>query len=136
MGLKNDIVTEINVAMKSKDILTRDTLRVLKGDIERMEQGPKGKVEVSDSDIIHLTKKMIQGIKETTNNLGEIAILEKYLPKQLTKEEIETNLSNIISELGASGIKDMGKVMAAFKSKYDGMADGKLVSTIVKEKLG
>ncbi len=135
MSLKNEIINDIKIAMKAKDVIKRDILRVLKGDIERMEQGPKGKVEVSDSEIIKLTKKMIQAIMETSNNLDEIKILEKYLPLQLTEDQVREKISKIIIELNATNMKDIGRVMGTFKSKYDGMADGKLISTIVKEKL-
>jgi uncharacterized protein YqeY len=100
----------------------------VKGEIERNEQSASGKIELPDGDVIKLVKKLIDSIKETTNNQIEISTLENYLPKQLTEDEIRGILSLL-------AVKDLGAVMKSFKANYDGLYDGKLLSTIVKENL-
>lgn len=129
--IKNDMIQ----AMKDKNEVARDILRVLRGEIQRNEQSSKGKVEVSDSDIIKLIKKLIESVKETGNDNGEVAILETYLPTQLSGNEIESIVVRLITQEGFNSPKDMGKIMGYFKSNYDGIYDGKLLSDIVKVKL-
>lgn len=133
--LKLIIEEDIKTAMKNKDAVTRDTLRVLKGEIERNEQTKDGKVEVSDADILRLIKKYIDGVVETGSDNGEVAVLEKYLPQQMDGNQLEA----IVIELKVSGfatsVKDMGKVMQYFKANHDGTYDGKLLSDTVKRVL-
>jgi len=128
MSLKLTVSNDLKTAMKEKNTTKLSILRVLKSEIERNEQSASGKTDLSDSDIVKLVKKLIEGIKETTNNDVEISALENYLPKQLTEEQIRTIIDSL-------SVKDLGGVMKAFKASYDGQYDGKLLSSIVKEKL-
>jgi uncharacterized protein YqeY len=129
MSLKLQISEALKNAMKEKNTTKLSILRVLKSEIERNEQTSNGKVDLSDGDIVKLIKKMVEGIKETTNNKVELAVLEDYLPKQLT----EANIRNLIAEIKTMGKTEIGDIMKFFKTNYDGKYDGKLVSQLAKE---
>lgn len=129
MNLIEQINYDITSAMIAKDNLKRDILKVLKGEIERN----KGKFDLTNNDIIKLVKKLIEGILETTNNEVEISVLEKYIPKQMTENEIKIAIKLVKNSEGLNSPKDMGKVMSYFKLNFDGLYDGKMLSTIVKE---
>jgi len=121
--------------MKAKDTTTLNVLRVLKGEIQRAEQSSNGKVELSDSDIIKLVKKSIDGINETDGDQTEVAVLEKYVPKQMTEFEINLSVTSLILGNGYNSPKDMGKIMTYFNQNYAGKYDGKLLSEVVKNLL-
>lgn len=129
MNLTEQINYDITSAMIAKDNVARDILKVLKGEIERN----KGKVELTDADIVKLVKKLMEGIVETTNNESEIKVLEKYVPKQMSENEIKIAINLVKDTEDWNSPKDMGKVMSYFKANFDGLYDGKLLSTIVKE---
>lgn len=130
--LKEKIVADMTTAMKEKNTIARDTLRVIKGEIERNEQTKDGKVSLSDGDVAKIIKKSIEGIRETTNNQAEIAVLEAYLPKQLSESEIVA----VVDDLIASGTgKNMKDLMQAFNAKHMGQADGKVLAGVIKSKL-
>jgi uncharacterized protein YqeY len=126
MSLKLSISEAIKVAMKAKETGKLSILRVVKGEIERAEQSPNGKIELADSDVIKIIKKMVDNIKETTNNVAELEVLEVYVPKQLS----ETEIKNILSLLS---VKNVGEIMKYFKTNYDGLYDRKVVSSLAKE---
>jgi len=130
--MKDRVKKDMVKAMKAKDVIARDILRVLKGEIERNEQGSKGKVEVTDSDIVKMVKKLIDSINESGEDNGEIAILEAYLPSQLSSDEVTTFAKAFISVQGLDSPRDMGKVMGYFKQTFEGTYDGKELSGIVK----
>lgn len=129
--IKSDIIQ----AMRDKNEVARDILRVLRGEIQRNEQSGKGKHDLSDAEIISLIKKLIESVKESGDDKGEIAILKKYLPVQLSGNEMDYIVGGVITEFGYDSPRDMGKIMAYFKNRYDGKYDGKLLSDIVKTKL-
>lgn len=141
------ITNDIKEAMKSKDTLRLQTLRMLKGSID-LERINKKLEKVSDEDIIVIIGKQIKTRKESivefekgnrqdlidqTNE--EIKILSSYMPEQLSEEEIIDIIDNIIKEVNATSIKDMGSVMKEASSKLKGKADMSLVSSIIKNKL-
>lgn len=132
MSLKDTIVADIKSAMKNKESQKLGILRVLKGEIERNEQTSKGKIELSDNDIVALVKKSIQGVKETTNDEFEITVLEGYLPKQLSNLEMTKLVKEFLSSEENGGNVNMGTVMSYFKANYAGRYDGKELSLIVK----
>ena len=137
--MKTRIAGDIKSAMLAKDTVKRDVLRVVKGEIERKEQDPKkGKVDVSDKDIIKLIKKMYDNIQEIKGENFEYEgdVLNEYLPEMLTTDEVFEKINEIIDDLEATGLKDMGKVMGEFNAKYSGQADGKFVSQIASKQLG
>jgi uncharacterized protein YqeY len=133
--LKEKINADIKTAMLAKNTIAKDVLRVLKGEIERGEQTPKGKVDVSDIEIVRIVKKLIQGITETNTDNGELEVLNKYVPAQMSEDDIvqTINLSKAIE--GWETAKDMGKVMSYFKIHFEGRYDGKLLSDITKKLL-
>ncbi len=141
--ITNDIVE----AMKSKDTLKLQTLRMLKGAID-LERINKKLEKVADDDILVIIGKQIKTRKESivefekgnrqdlidqTNE--EIKLLETYMPEQLSEEEITNIINEIIKEINATSIKDMGSVMKEASSKLKGKADMSLVSSIIKNKL-
>lgn len=126
MSLINSVSEDLKTAMKEKNTVKLGILRVLKGEIQRSEQGTNGKVELSEGDVLKIIKKLVESIKETTKNQDELSVLEAYLPKQLS----EVEMRQIISLLS---VKDMGAIMKHFKTNFDGQYDGKILSTIAKE---
>ena len=149
MSLKSNVDTEIKEAMKAKD---QDALRALRG-IKSMillaetADGQNGELSL-DTEMKLLTKAAKQRKESadmyTTNGrqeladveLKELAIIEKFLPKQLSEDEIKARLKEIMEKTGAKVPQDMGKVMGIATKELAGMADGKLVSTLVKILLG
>lgn len=129
--LKNNITDRIKVAMRDKDAETLSILRVLKGEIERNEQTSKGKVELSDADIVAIAKKLLQSSKDTGASATEISVLESFVPKQMTESEL-TELTNDYIKSNNLSLKDMGVIMNHFKNTYSGQYDGKVLSGIVK----
>ncbi|MBQ6282207.1 MAG: GatB/YqeY domain-containing protein [Bacilli bacterium] len=141
------ITNDIKEAMKSKDTLRLQTLRMLKGSID-LERINKKLEKVSDEDIIVIIGKQIKTRKESivefekgnrqdlidqTNE--EIKILSSYMPEQLSEEKIIDIIDHIIKTVNATSIKDMGSVMKEASSKLKGKADMSLVSSIIKNKL-
>lgn len=129
--LKNNITDRIKVAMRDKDTETLSILRVLKGEIERNEQTSKGKIELSDADIVAIAKKLLQSSKDTGASATEISVLESFVPKQMTESEL-TELTNDYIKSNNLSLKDMGVIMNHFKNTYSGQYDGKVLSGIVK----
>lgn len=128
-------------ARKTKDVVAAQLLTTLIGEAEMIGKNA-GNREVTDSEVVALTKKFISNLNETLKVLApndvrvpdlmcELEILEQYLPQQMTDLEIKEAVGNIKNEIGA-GPKDMGKVMGLLKARYDGKYDGKAASAIVK----
>lgn len=124
----NKIKEDLKTAMKAQDVPTRELLKVIIGEANRV-----GK-EVADNEMIAILKKMNENAK-TLNNLEEISIIEQYLPKMLTEAELNDAIDSIISENNLTDMKGMGIVMGQLKAKYGSTYDGKLASTLVKNKL-
>lgn len=146
MGLKESLLKELKEAMQNKDTLKKDTITMLRASILQVEKD--GQKELSEDDMLAIVAKEVKKRKESigeyekagrediVNNLKrEIEILEVYMPKQLSNEEIREIVKNAISETGAASVRDMGKVMQNVRTKTQARADGKLVSDIVKEEL-
>tara|TARA_B100000965_G_C19485474_1_gene710576 strand:+ start:142 stop:591 length:450 start_codon:yes stop_codon:yes gene_type:complete len=142
----NQINTDLKEAMLSKDNTTRDTLRMLKSEIKRHEID--NRIEADDMIVITILKKMIKQRKDSIEQFdkggrsdlseiekNELLVLEKYMPEMMSEEAISELVSKTISELGAEGPQDMGKVMGQLKSSVGDAADMGVVSKIVKEKL-
>ncbi len=146
MGLKQELMQELKDAMQNKDTLRKDTITMLRAAILQVEKDNlKELTEVEMQAIVAKEVKKrkesipdyVKGgredIVETLNK--EIEVLSKYLPEQLTEEEIKKLVEEAVLSTGALSMKDMGKVMGALREKTQGKADGKLVSDLVKEKL-
>ena len=135
MTLKETLDADLKTAIIEKNNPVRDSIRVIKSEIQREEKNTLK--EFVDADIIQVIRKSIKNL-ETINSeesKTEILILEKYIPKLMSEESIDSAIKLIIIEYGYSGPKDMGKIMSSFNLKYKGMADGKLVSEIVKKNI-
>ena len=142
MALLADIKSHLKQSMLNKDVAVRDTLRMLLSEIQRFEID--NRVEVDDVQILQIINKMVKQRKDsieqfTKGNRPDLAeveeILSKYKPKQLDESEIEAKVKDAISETGAAGMQDIGKVMGVLKNALAGSADMGLVSKIVKDQL-
>ena len=144
--MKNKIIEDIKSAMKSQDKVALAVVRMLKSDIQMAELNKKS--ELTDDEIVSIVSKQIKmrkdSIKEfekgNRNDLieqseQEIKILEKYLPEQLTEEEVTDIINNVFSKVNPTSSLDMGKIMGALTPLVKGKADMGIVSKIVKEKL-
>ena len=148
MALEQQIQEDIKTAMKAKDAVATAATRAIKGEILLFKTSEGGSKEVSDGDILKMIQKLIKQRKESAeqftaagrqeladNELAEAAVMEKYLPKQLSEAEVEEKIKAIIAEVGATSIKDMGKVMGAANKVLAGQSDGRTISTVVKRLL-
>lgn len=148
--LYDTIMTDMKEAMKSHDKETLSTLRFLKSAIDLFKINNKMDRTESPSDdtVIEVVSKQVKTHKESIeefekagredlveNLLKEVQVLSKYLPEQLSEDEIRNKIDEVISSVEATSIKDMGKVMKELTPLFKGKADMKLVNTIVKEKL-
>ena len=141
-------MAEMKEAMKSKNEASLRALRAIKAEIIKAKTEPGAAGEVSAEKEISLLQKMMKQRKDSLEiyqqqnredlakkELEEIAVIEKYLPQQLTGDELKAELQQIISDTGASSPADMGKVMGAATKKLAGRAEGKTISAMVKELL-
>ena len=150
MSLKQQIESKLNEALKAKDKNTYPTLRLVVSAIKDAEIAgrSKGQKEVMDSNVIAILKKMIKqrnescevykkaGRKELLESESrEIEVISTFLPKQLSEEETKKICQETVKSVGATSMKDMGKVMGALKSKHADTIDFSKVSSIIKELL-
>ena len=150
MSLQSKIETKLSEALKAQDKKTFSTLRLIIAAIKdtMIAKKIKDKNMLPDNDLTALLKKMVKqrndsceaykkaGRKELLENeLSEIAIINKFLPKQLNDEEMKKICLEKIKQLGASSIKDMGKVIGALKKEYSDVMDFSKVSQVIKENL-
>ena len=146
MGIKQDLMAALKEAMQNKDKLKKDTITMLRAAILQVEKD--GQKELTESEMQAIVAKEVkkrkesiadfekggrQDLVEQTNK--EIKILSNYLPEQLSESQVVELVVATIKAAGATGIKDMGKVMGALREKTAGKADGKLVSDVVKAEL-
>ncbi len=147
MSLKKQIEDKLNSALKAKDKNTYPTLRLIVSAIKDAEIAgrSKGEKEIKNSDIISLLKKMIKQRNESCevykkagrnelleNEKKEIEVINNFLPKQLSEDETKKICQDIIKTVGASSMKDMGKIMGLLKSKHADSLDFSKVSLILK----
>ena len=147
MSLKKQIEDKLNVALKAKDKNTYPTLRLIVSAIKDAEIAgrSKGQKEIKDGDITAILKKMIKQRNESCevykkagrtelleSETKEINVINTFLPKQLSEEETKKTCEEVIKSVGASSMKDMGKVMGALKSKHADTLDFSKVSEIIK----
>lgn len=148
MSLSVKIMDEIKTAMRAKDTVALEALRAIKSEILLAQTATGSKEEISEADEIKILQKLVKMRKDsfeifTTQNrpdlaepeMAQIAVIEKFLPTQLSESEVEAIVAKIISETGASGIASMGKVMGLASVQIGGSAEGKTISTIVKKLL-
>ena len=148
MELFDIISNDIKEAMKAKDKVALDTLRNIKKVLLEAKTAPGAGDTVSDETAIKIIQKLVKQGKESAElyqsqnrddlaneELAQVAVMEKYLPKQMSEEEITAALKEIIAQTGASKPQDMGKVMGVATKQLAGKADGKVISAIVKQLL-
>lgn len=147
--LENQIQSDIKAAMIAKDAVALTSIRAIKAAIllaKTSEGGAKESLE--DEEVIKIIGKLVKQRNESAaiysqqnredlaqNELAEAKVMEKYLPKSLSEEEVEAAVKEIIAQTGASSMADMGKVMGVATKKLAGAADGRVISTIVKKLL-
>lgn len=147
MQIREQILSDIKSAMIAKDSAKLNTLRFLNAAIKNKEIELRP-TELTSEDIMGVIKKLVKQRKESIEQFQaggrtdlveqetvELKVMEIYLPTQMSKEQIEKLVADVIAELGAKTIKDMGNVMKAAQAKSGGLADGKLLSEIIKSKL-
>jgi len=146
-SLKDRIKNDIKEAMKAKDVFRRDALRMLSSAMKQIEVDERR--DLSDEDIIKILQKQIKQREEVAiqykeadrmdlyeTETKEAALFKEYLPKQLSDEELEVTIRKIVESVGATSMKDMGKVMGMATKELSGQADGKRINQSVKAILG
>ena len=148
MSLLNSLTEELKSAMRAKDSLKLEALRAIKSAVLLAKTATAGDTDLSEEEEIKLLQKLVKQRKDSAaifreQNRDDLAapeeaqaeVISQFLPEQLSLEAIEKIIDQIITKTGAEGMKDMGKVMGMACKKMAGKADGKTISTIVKQKL-
>lgn len=148
MSLEQDVMAQMKDAMKAKDEAGLRGLRAIKAAIINAKTAEGAHGELKEEDESKLLQKLIKQRRESleifknqnrndlaTKEQEEISVIEKFLPEQLTGEELKSQLSEIIAQVGATSPADMGKVMAVATKQFSGKAEGKAISAAVKELL-
>ncbi len=147
MSLEKKIMEQLKTAMKAKDSVALESLRAIKSAL-LLEKTKGGKGELTEADELKILQKLVKQRKDSAEiytqqnrddlaktELDQVSIIEQFLPKQMTPEEITEVVTDIITQIGAESMKDMGKVMGIANKEMAGKADGKLIAQIVKQKL-
>lgn len=148
--LRDDLQNSLKEAMKAKDMKTVSAVRlIIAGQKEKdVEARGKGLEKASDADLLAMMQTMIKQRNESIRiytegnrpdlaekEQSEIDVISRFLPKQLSADEVENIVKTLIAQTGASGIKDMGKIMGALKGQYAGQMDFGAASAIIKKLL-
>ncbi len=149
MEMFDRISNDIKEAMKAKDKVRLETLRNIKKVFLEAKTAPGANDTLTDDAAMKIMQKLVKQGKDSATlyteqgradlaeaELAQVAVIETYLPKQMSAEELEAALKTIIAEVGAEGPKDMGKVMGTATKKLAGLAEGRAISAKVKELLG
>lgn len=144
--LKEKLLQDLKEAMKEKNVIRKNVIQMVRATILQVEKDKQ--IEVTEEQIIEIIAKEAKKRKDSIADYEksgrqdlldqikqEITILEEYLPEQLSKQEIEEKVKVIITNLGASSMKDMGKVMKTAKEELGASADGKVINEIAKKLL-
>ena len=148
MSLLNSLNDELKSAMRAKDSLKLEALRAIKSAVLLAKTATAGDVDLTEEEEIKLLQKLVKQRKDSAvifkeQNRDDLAapeeaqakVIAQFLPDQLSQQEIEQIVDEIVAKTGAQGMKDMGKVMGMASKEMAGKADGKTISTIVKQKL-
>ena len=148
MSLLNSLNDELKAAMRAKDSLKLEALRAIKSAVLLVKSATAGEVDLTEEEEIKLLQKLVKQRKDSAvifkeQNRDDLAtpeeaqarVIAQFLPDQLSQQEIEQIVDEIVAKTGAQGMKDMGKVMGMASKEMAGKADGKTISTIVKQKL-
>ena len=148
MGLQADIMAKLKEAMKNKDQVALTSLRAVKAEMLLAQTATGSKEELTEAEEIKLLQKLVKQRKDSAAifseqnradlaepELAQAAVISQFLPEQLTEGEVEKIVLQVIETTGATGMKDMGKVMAEVNKEVAGQAEGKIISVIVKKNL-
>jgi uncharacterized protein YqeY len=148
MSLQTQIMDKMKAAMKAKDTVALQALRAVKSAFLLAKTATGVQKDITEDQEIKIIQKQVKQRKDSAAifiqqnrqdladpELAEIAVLEQFLPKALSEEAVEVVVLATINNLGASGMKDMGKVMSAVSEELSGTADGKVIATLVKKNL-
>ncbi len=147
MSLKEQLLEDMKNAMKDKDVVAKNTIQMARAAVLQIEKD--NRITLDDDGVIEVIAKEVKkrrdvlpeyeksGRQDLIDSLkAEMDVLLKYLPQQLTEEELEVIVRQAVEETGAASPRDMGKVMQAVMPKVKGRADGKMINVIVKKILG
>ncbi len=147
MSLQKEVMEQIKAAMKSKDTVALESLRALKSEF-LLANTSGGSVDLSEADELKIVQKLVKQRKDsaalyTEQNREDLAepelaqakVLEQFLPQQLSEADLKIIIGEIVTQTGASSMRDMGKVMGIASKQLGGKADGKAISMVVKELL-
>ena len=145
--LKEKLLEDLKTAMKDKNVVRKNTVQMIRAGILQIEKDTGN--EVTDEKIIDIIAKEMKKKKDAMVDFEraeredlieqtrqEMAVLEEYLPKQLSKEELKVEIAKVIEDVGATSMKDMGMVMKEAKARIGAGADGRAINEVVKELLG
>ena len=145
--LKEKLMEDLKESMKNKDVIRKNTIQMVRAAILQIEKD-KG-IEVEDDKILDIISKEVKSKKEVLKDFEkaerqdliyqtnqEISVLQEYLPKQLSREEVKAEVEKIIAEIGATSMKDMGAIMKEAKAKMGASAEGKTINEVAKEIMG
>jgi len=148
MSLQSQIMDAMKTAMKEKDTVALESLRAIKSAILLAQTESGAKEEISQEDEVKLLQRLVKQRKDSAAiyiqqnrqdladpEIAQAAVIEKFLPSQLTEEEVEAVVRKIIAENNFGGMADMGKVMGLASKELAGTADGKTISNVVKKSL-
>ena len=148
MTIYDQVSEDIKAAMKARDRVRLDSLRNIKKVFIEAKTAPGANDTLEDGDALKIIQKLAKQGREAAatfaqkdrqdladSELAQVAVIESYLPQQLSESEIETAVKEIVAQTGASSMKDMGKVMGIASKQLAGKADGRTISTIVKKML-
>ena len=148
MSLQAKIMESMKDAMRAKDTVTLEALRAIKSGLLLAQTESGAKEEISEEEEIKLLQKLVKQRKDSAAiyiqqgrqdladpEIEQAAVIEKFLPAQLSEEEVEAVVKRIVADNGFSGMADMGKVMGMANKELAGTADGKTISTVVKKVL-
>lgn len=147
MSLKQQLKDDLKTAMRAKEIVKRDCIRAINTMIKQIEVDERK--ELNDQDILKLIQKGIKQREEAVSQYKnasrddlvqkeqeQIDVFKEYLPQQMSEQELEVGMKELISEVGATSMKDIGKVMGQASKKFAGLADGKRINEMTKKLLG
>ncbi|MCW9038691.1 GatB/YqeY domain-containing protein [Altibacter sp.] len=148
MSLQQQVMDAMKTAMKEKDTVALQALRAVKSGILLAQTESGAKETISEAEELKLLQKLVKQRKDSAAiyieqgrtdlaepELAEAAVIEQFLPEQLSEEEVAKIVNEIIAQTGATSMKDMGKVIGMANSRLAGKADGKTIATVVKSRL-
>jgi len=145
MSLEKDIMKKMVVAMKAKDKVALESLRAIKSEIILAKTATAGSDELTEEQELKILQKLVKQRKDSATlfteqgrsdlaepELAQAAIIAEFLPEQMSEDKVREIVAEIVTKVGASSMKDMGKVMGMANKALAGKADGKTISTIIK----